>query len=143
MTIETARTVHAPAALVHDLLTDVAAWRSWSPHVASVRPDRGHVQAGQELRVRPWFGPTTRMRVETVTPGAGMTWSTPALGYVLRYTQAVSPVSETACEVTFSATVEGPAGPLATRVAAPLSALGQRRRLERLAALAELIVARS
>ena len=143
MSIETRRTVQAPAALVHDLLTDIAAWRSWSPHVASVEPDRGHVRAGQDLRVRPWFGPTTRMHVETVTPGAGMTWSTPGPGYVLRYRQEVTPVSQSACEVQFRATVDGPAGALATRVAAPLSALGQRRRLARLAALAELVAARS
>ncbi len=143
MSIETRRTVHAPAALVHDLLTDVAAWRSWSPHVASVEPARGHVSPGQDLRVRPWFGPPTRMHVETVTPDAGMTWSTPGLGHVLRYRQDVRPLSASACEVTFGATVDGPAGPLAPRVSAPLSALGQRRRLARLAALAELVAARS
>ena len=38
--------------------------------------------------------------------------------------------------------VRGPAGGPATRVTAPLSALGQRRRLARLAALAELLHAR-
>ncbi len=143
VSIETRRTVQAPAALVHDLLTDVAAWRSWSPHVASVEPAQGHVRAGQDFRVRPWFGPTTRMHVETVTPDAGMTWSTPGLGYVLRYRQEVRPISGASCEVVFTATVDGPAGAVVTRAAAPLSALGQRRRLARLAALAELVVRHS
>lgn len=143
MSIQTRRTVHAPAELVHDLLIDVAAWGSWSPHVARVEPSTGRVTSGQQLRVRPWFGPTTRMRVETVTPGAGMTWSTPGLGHVLRYEQRIASISDEACEVTFLATVDGPVGAVATRVTGPLSALGQRHRLSRLAALAELVAART
>ena len=138
----TSRDVAAPSALVHDLLTDVEAWRLWSPHVASVEPAEGHVQQGQRLRVRPWFGPPTHMDVETVEPGRGMTWSTPGLGHVLRYGQHVAPTGDDRCRVTFTAEVVGRAGRLATRVAAPLSAVGQRRRLARLAALAELLHAR-
>ena len=140
--IRTARDVAAPAALVHDLLVDVAAWGLWSPHVARVDPPEGRVAAGERRRVRPWFGPPTSMDVETVTAGRGMTWSTPAARHVLRYTQDVEPTGGDSCRVTFSATVDGPVGALATSVASPLSALGQRRRLARLAALAELLHAR-
>lgn len=142
MSIRSTRCVAAPAAVVHDLLTDIAAWRLWSPHVARVEPADGHVRAGQQLRVRPWFGPPTQMDVETVDPPHGMTWSTTAAGHVLRYGQQVRPTGDATCEVVFTATVEGPAGRLATAGAAPLSALGQRRRLARLATLAELLHAR-
>ena len=140
--IRTARDVAAPAALVHELLVDVAAWSLWSPHVAHVDPPSGRVAAGERRTVRPWFGPPTSMDVETVTAGRGMTWSTPAARHVLRYTQDVEPTGDASCRVAFSATVDGPAGALATRLASPLSALGQRRRLARLAALAELLHAR-
>ena len=89
--IRSSRHVDAPSALVVDLLRDVAAWRLWSPHVASVEPPSGRVRPGQVLRVRPWFGPPTRMRVESVDEPAhddgsgGLVWSTPGLGHVLRY----------------------------------------------------------
>lgn len=39
-------------ALVHDLLVDVAAWRLWAPHVASVTPGHGRVTAGWRARAR-------------------------------------------------------------------------------------------
>ena len=137
--IRSRRDVAAPAPLVHDLLVDVGAWGLWSPHVARVEPSSGRVAAGQRLMVRPWFGPPTRMDVEVVVEERGMTWSTPAAGHVLRYEQQVEPTGDASCRVTFTAQVEGPAGSLVTRVAAPLSALGQRRRLARLGALAELL----
>ena len=139
--IRSSREVDAPTAVVVDLLTDVSAWRLWSPHVARTEPSEGHVHAGQELVVRPWFGPPTRMRVEQVDQG-GMTWSTPGAGHVLRYGQHVEALGDATCRVTFTAVVDGPAGALATRASAPLSALGQRRRLARLAALAEVVHAR-
>ena len=43
------------------------------------------------------------------------------------------------CTVTMTAEVTGPAGPLVQAVVSPLSAFGQRRRLTRLAALAEFL----
>lgn len=134
-------TVEAPPALVHDLLTDVGAWALWAPHVASVVPARGHVDAGWRLRVRPWFGPTTTMEVTEVIGGAGMRWRTRGAGHLLSYAQLVEPEGE-GSRVTFTATVTGPLGGLVQRLAAPLSALGQRRRLVRLAATAEYLARR-
>ncbi len=139
--ITSRRTVHAPPALVHDLLTDVGAWALWSPHVASVAPAGGHVEAGWRLRVRPWFGPPTVMEVTEVLPGAGMRWRTRGAGHLLTYAQLVETDGEGSL-VTFSASVTGPAGALVQRLAAPLSALGQRRRLARLAAAAEHLARR-
>jgi len=53
---------------VHALLTDIAAWRLWSPHVASVRPDHGTVRAGQTVATRAFFSGAAhawdRLRVE-------------------------------------------------------------------------------
>ena len=139
--IESETRVAAPPALVHEVLTDVGAWALWSPHVASVRPSSGSVHAGWVGRVRPWFGPRTTMEVTTVTPGAGMRWRTAALGHELSYAQLVSADGD-GSRVVFTATVTGPLGAVVQRLAAPLSALGQRRRLARLAALAEWLHAR-
>ncbi len=139
--ITSQRAVDAPPGVVHDLLTDVAAWALWAPHVASVVPDHGHVAPGWRLRVRPWFGPATTMEVTEVLPGRGMRWRTRGAGHELSYDQRVE-ASGTGTIVTFTASVTGPLGGLAQRVAAPLSALGQRRRLARLAAAAEHLVRR-
>lgn len=139
--ITSERTVAAPPALVHEVLTDVGAWALWSPHIASVRPSSGAVHAGWVGRVRPWFGPTTTMEVTEVVPGAGMRWRTRALGHELAYAQLVSVEGEGA-RVVFTAAVTGPLGPVVQRLAAPLSALGQRRRLVRLATLAQWLAAR-
>ena len=131
------RTVSAPSHLVHALLTDVEAWAIWSPHIASVEPATGSVASGWTGRVRAWFSPTaTTMTVTWAEPGRGMGWETPGLGHRLVYEQRIEPVAG-GCRVTFSARVVGRAGEALTRVAGPLSALGQRRRLRRLAALAE------
>jgi uncharacterized protein YndB with AHSA1/START domain len=130
------RTVAAPPALVHDLLVDVSAWPLWSPHVLRTEPASGRVHPGWRGRVRPWFGPATTMEVTEVLPDGGMRWRTRALGHELAYAQLVVPHGEGA-QVRFTASVTGPAGRLVQRLAAPLSGFGQRRRLERLALLAE------
>lgn len=137
MTISSARTVAAPAARVHDLLTDVDAWQLWSPHVVSVTPPGGRVHVGWSGRVRPFFGPATTMRVTHVDPDGGYRWSTTALGHRLEYAHEVRPIGPDRCEVRFSADVHGPAARLVERVVGRLSAFGQRRRVERLATLAE------
>lgn len=131
------RTISAPSHLVHALLTDVEAWALWSPHIASVEPPTGSVAAGWTGQVKAWFSPTpTTMTVTWAEPGRGLGWETPGLGHTLRYEQRIEPVSG-GCRVTFSAEVVGRLGETLTRAAAPLSALGQRRRLARLATLAE------
>lgn len=137
MTISSARTVAAPAARVHDLLTDVDAWQLWSPHVVSVDPPGGRVVDGWTGRVRPFFGPATTMRVTQVTPDGGYRWSTTALGHRLDYVHEVRPTGPDRCVVQFRADVHGPAAGLLERLVGRLSAFGQRRRLSRLATLAE------
>jgi hypothetical protein len=135
--IATERTVAAPSHLVHALLTDVEAWGIWSPHISSVEPPSGSVATGWSGRVKARFSPVpTSMTVTWSEPGRGMGWETPGLGHTLRYDQRIEPVTGGA-RVTFEARVEGRFGEALTRLAAPLSALGQRRRLARLAALAE------
>jgi len=131
------RTVSAPSHLVHALLTDVEAWALWSPHITSVEPATGAVATGWSGQVKAWFSPTpTTMTVTWAESGRGMGWETPGLGHTLRYEQRIEPISG-GCRVTFSAEVVGRFGEALTTVAGPLSALGQRRRLARLAALAE------
>jgi len=138
--ISSSRDIAAPPAVVHDLLTDVQAWALWSPHIASVVPSAGHVGVGWTGAVRAWFSPRpVDMVVDAAPPGGGLRWHSTALGHVLRYENHVEPAGPGAARVTFTARVEGPAGPLVTRLAAPLSAFGQRRRLARLAALARLV----
>lgn len=137
VSIRSARTVGAPAARVHDLLVDVDAWQLWSPHVVSVDPPGGRVVAGWTGRVRPFFGPATTMRVTTVRSDGGYAWSTRALGHRLDYDWSVTPATGERCEVSVSAEVHGPAGRVVERLVGWLSGFGQRRRLERLALLAE------
>ena len=137
VSISSARTVDAPAARVHELLVDVDTWQLWSPHVVSVDPPGGRVTDGWTGRVRPFFGPATTMRVTTVRPDGGYSWSTRALWHRLDYDWTVRPLGEERCVVSVSADVHGPAGSLVERTIGWLSASGQQRRLERLAVLAE------
>ena len=141
--ITSQRTIAAPTHLVHSLLTDVAAWTLWSPHVSRVDPPEGSVATGWQGRVKAWFSPVaTTMTVLWAEPGRGLGWETPGLGHTLRYEQRIEPVRG-GSSVTFTAQVEGRYGPALTALALPLSRLGQRRRLKRLAALAEWETRRS
>ncbi|MFC5382303.1 SRPBCC family protein [Aquipuribacter nitratireducens] len=141
MTIRTTRHVGAPAARVHDLLTDVDAWAPWSPHVVSVTTlagsDPARLHEGWRGRVRPFFGPATTMTVTTVRPEGGYSWSTRALGHRLDYDWSVRPTGDTRCDVAVTADVRGPLARGVEAVVGRLSAFGQRRRAERLAVLAE------
>jgi hypothetical protein len=126
--------------IVHALLTDIAAWRLWSPHVASVRPDRGTVRAGQIVATRAFFSPAvTPMHVDWVRPREGMGWHSRAAGHALTYENRVEPLPGGGTRIAFSAQVDGPAAGVVTALAAPLSRLGMRRRIARLARLALLV----
>lgn len=140
--IRESRDVAAPADLVHDLLTDVAAWPLWSPHVLWTDPPDGRVGPGWQGRVRPWFGPATTMHVTHVAAPQGMRWRTTALGHELRYAHRVVATGPRSCEVEFTAEVHGPAARWVERLVGPLSAFGQRRRLQRLGLLAERLARR-
>lgn len=136
--ISSERIVRADPALVHDLLVDIAAWRVWSPHIAATEPTSGRVDTGSTIQVRPWYAPRpARMVVTWTEPGRGMAWESTALLHRLLYQQRVEAHPE-GTRVSFSARVQGPLGELLTALARPLSAFGQRRRLGRLAVLAEL-----
>lgn len=140
--IRSEQDVGVPPEVVHDLITDVSAWSVWSPHVASVdvvSGDRQRVHAGWTARVRPWFGPATPMVVTSAEPGAGITWQSEAFGYRLRYRDGVEPVGPHGARLVFEAELDGPAAAVIERAVAPLSALGQRRRMRRLAAMARLV----
>lgn len=131
--------VPAAPEVVHDLLTDIGSWSVWSPHIAQVKPRRGHVAAGDVVRTRAFFSPVaTPMHVDAVTPARGIRWHSTAFGHRLSYENRVEPAPEGA-RVTFTARIEGPAaGPL-TLMTRPLSAFGQRRRIARLGRLAALV----
>ncbi len=138
--IRSTRSVAAPATVVHTVLTDVRAWRLWSPHVARVDTAEQVIDAaGWSGLVKPWFGPATRMDVTWCEPGRGIRWTSSAAAYRLDYEDLVDPAGDEACTVTMTARLAGPAGGLVERGVAPLSAYGQRRRLERLGALAEYL----
>ena len=78
------------------------------------------------------------MDVTWCEPGRGMRWTSAGAGYRLDYADLVDPAPD-GCTVTMTAELTGPAGALVERGVAPLSAYGQRRRLARLAALAEYL----
>lgn len=133
----------APPEVVHALLVDIGAWSLWSPHIASVEPSTGMVHAGSRVAVRAWFSPLpSEISVTWEKPGRGMDWLSSGLGHVLRYRQRIEPDGE-GSRIRFDARVEGPLGGLLTRLARPLSAYGQRRRLTRLARLAEFTASRT
>jgi hypothetical protein len=143
--IRSEQVVRAEPEVVHDLITDVSAWSVWSPHVASVQTVRGdtnRVHEGWTGRVRPWFGPPTTMTVTQAPPGEGIRWRTRALGYELHYRDGVEPAAPGSARVVFEAALDGPGADVLERLVAPLSALGQQRRIRRLGALAELVTAR-
>ena len=130
----------APAAIVHAVLTDVTAWKLWAPHVASVDSVTDVIRdTAWSGLVKPWFGPATQMDVTWVEAGRGMRWSTTLLGHRLDYADLITPQGDDRCLVTMTAAVSGVVGGLVTTAVAPLSALGQRRRLARLGALAEYL----
>ncbi len=142
--IRSERSVAAPAAVTHAVLTDVAAWRIWSPHIDRVDTREAVIEAaGWTGLVKPWFGPATRMDVIWCEPGRGIRWTSTAAGFRLDYADLITPDGHNACTVTMTAQVSGPAGGLVTQVVGPLSAFGQRRRLRRLAALAEYLHSRA
>jgi hypothetical protein len=126
--------------IVHALLTDIAAWRLWSPHLASVAPDHGTVRAGQTVSTRAFFSPAvTPMHVDWVRPGEGMGWHSRALGHRLLYENRVEPRPGGGTRIAFLARVDGPAAGVVTTLAGPVSRLGMRRRMTRLARLALLV----
>jgi uncharacterized protein YndB with AHSA1/START domain len=138
--IRSERLVDAPATVVHALLTDVSAWKLWSPHITDVDCVQDVVRdTAWSGLVKPWFGPATRMDVTWVEPGRGMRWTSTALGHRLDYADLITPAGPEGCTVTMTATVAGPVGGVAERAVQPLSAYGQRRRLARLGTLAEYL----
>lgn len=134
--------MQAPASLVHEVLTDIPAWRLWSPHVAWVDGPPGPVTAGWSGRVKPWFGPATRMEVTWSAAGRGIRWHSSAAGHRLDYADLIEPAADDSCTVVMTAEVRGPAGAAIEAGAGRLSAYGQRRRLARLALLSEYVAAR-
>ncbi|MDT7618844.1 MAG: hypothetical protein QOF00_6291 [Pseudonocardiales bacterium] len=136
--------VAAPAAVVHAVLTDVTAWKLWSPHIDRVDAASDIIDAvGWTGMVKPWFGPATQMDVTWCEPARGIRWTSTAVGHRLDYADLITPDGPDGCTVTMAATVSGPAGALVQQLVGPLSAFGQRRRLARLGALAEFLYRRT
>lgn len=129
----------AEPSIVHELLVDVDAWRVWSPHVASVDASSRRVTRGWRGATRAFFSPlATTMTVDDVRPAGGYTWHSRVGPWQLDYDNAVVPDGR-GSTLRFSARLSGPASRTLERLVAPLSAYGQRRRLARLASLAELV----
>ncbi len=142
--IRSERSVAAPASIVHAVLTDVTAWKLWAPHIASVDSVSEIIlDTAWSAMVKPWFGPATQMDVTWVEPGRGMRWTTSMVGHRLDYADLITPDGDDGCIVTMTAEVSGLVGGLVATAVGPLSAYGQRRRLARLAALAEYLHSRA
>lgn len=141
--ITTERRCDASPATVHALLTDVDAWVVWSPHVASVEAPSRTIHPGWDGRTRAFFSPVaTPMTVDEVRPGGGYAWHATVGPWRLDYDNAVLPEGSGSV-LRFTARLSGPAAGHVERVVAPLSALGQRRRIARMARLAELLERRT
>jgi hypothetical protein len=68
-----------------------------------------------------------------------MHWTSTMVGHQLDYADLITPDGDDGAIVTMTAEVSGLVGGLVTAAVAPLSAFGQRRRLARLAAMAEYL----
>lgn len=129
----------ANPATVHELLVDVDSWSVWSPHVASVDATSRRVGPGWTGVTRAFFSPAaTAMFVSEVRPVGGYRWHSVAGPWRLDYDNAVD-AADDGSTIRFTAELTGPAASVVERVVAPLSALGQRRRMHRLARTAELL----
>jgi hypothetical protein len=129
----------ASAPTVHELLVDVRTWSVWSPHVASVESDSDRVVDGWSGETRAFFAPVaTSMIVDEVWPDGGYAWHSTLGPWRLDYENVVVRKGD-GCVLRFIARLSGPASSIIERVVAPVSAYGQRRRMARLARLAELI----
>ena len=130
----------ASPSTVHELLVDVDSWSVWSPHVASVDATSRRVGPGWMGTTRAFFSPAaTAMFVSEVRPGGGYRWHSVAGPWRLDYDNAVDAAADDGSTIRFTAELTGPAASVVERVVAPLSALGQRRRMHRLARTAELL----
>jgi len=137
--IVTAVSTSAAPATVHELLVDVDAWSLWSPHVAELDAPSRRVTAGWVGRPRAFFAPmAVAMVVDAVHDDGGYDWHSTLGPWTLSYRNRVSPDPGAGSTIEFSAVLTGPAGSVIERIVAPLSARGQRRRMQRLADLAEL-----
>lgn len=129
----------ADPSTIHELLVDVEAWSVWSPHVASVTAETRRIAPGWTGATRAFFSPgATSMIVDDVRPDGGYTWHSTLGPWRLDYDNHVA-ASGDGSTLHFAARLTGPASTVIERLAAPLSALGQRRRMTRLARLAELL----
>lgn len=79
------------------------------------------------------------MEVDEVTDDRGHTWHSTFGPWRLDDTNRVEPAPTGGSLVRFAAKLSGPASGVLERIIGPLSARGQRRRIERLVHLAELI----
>lgn len=137
--ITTEQQTSADRNTVHGLLVEVDSWRLWSPHVASVEAPSSTVHDGWHGRTRAFFSPgATDMIVSRVTDGGGYDWHSTAGPWRLDYQNRVEDRG-TGSVIRFTAELSGPAAGFIERLVAPASARGQRRRIARLAQLAELI----
>ena len=141
--ISTEMPCRASAASVHELLVDVDAWSVWSPHVASVEASERRITPGWTGATRAFFAPgATTMTVDELVPDGGYRWHSRFGPWRLDYENRVD-AAATGCLLRFTARLSGPGSRAIERLVAPISAYGQRRRMNRLARLAELMERRS
>jgi hypothetical protein len=128
---------------VHELLVDVDAWELWSPHVARVDAPARRIGDGWAGGTRAFFAPVaTPMVIDEVRDGGGYSWHSTLGPWRLDYDNAVRP-DDDGSVIRFEARLVGPGAGRLERIVAPLSARGQRRRMRRLAHLAELVDGRA
>lgn len=134
--IDTTASAHA----VHELLVDVDAWSLWSPHVAALDAPTRRVEDGWVGRPRAFFAPmAVPMEVDAVEIDRGYTWHSTLGPWRLDYANRVEPAPAGGSTIRFTAQLSGPMASMLESVVGPLSARGQRRRMARLAQLAELV----
>ncbi len=133
----------ATPATVHELLVDVDSWELWSPHVRRVDAPTRRIGDGWAGGTRAFFAPVaTPMVVDEVRVDGGYAWHATLGPWRLDYDNAVRPDGE-GSTIRFEARLGGPLAERLERLVAPLSARGQRRRMRRLAHLAELVDGRA
>ena len=109
MHTEVTFSVHAPAAKVWAILSDVERWATWTASITSIELD-GPLAVGAVAKIRQPKLPPTAWTVTEVVPGRSFSWEAKAPGSRSIGEHEITPTGDDACEVRLMLDQTGPLG---------------------------------